>query len=149
MVNDYSKWYGLNYAICYFYNAFGPREKGDGKYASLIARFQKLYTEGRPLTVDLPGTQKRNFTYVKDLAKGMLLVAKKGKGDSYALNNPKSYSVKEIAEAFGGDIVYRENYSGRKDSGKTPDRAYAELDWSTEIDVIDYINEFKSKLKRS
>ena len=30
LLNDYGRWYGLPYAICYFYNAFGPREVGDG-----------------------------------------------------------------------------------------------------------------------
>lgn len=27
LINDYGRWYNLPYAICYFYNAFGPREK--------------------------------------------------------------------------------------------------------------------------
>ena len=30
LINDYGRWFGLPYAICYFYNAFGPREQGRG-----------------------------------------------------------------------------------------------------------------------
>ena len=41
LINDYGRWFDLDYAICYFYNAFGPREVGTGRYATLIARFQK------------------------------------------------------------------------------------------------------------
>jgi UDP-glucose 4-epimerase len=28
LINDYGRWYQLPYAICYFYNGFGPRERG-------------------------------------------------------------------------------------------------------------------------
>ena len=42
LITDYGRWYGLPYAICYFYNGFGPRERGDGKYATLIANFEQM-----------------------------------------------------------------------------------------------------------
>lgn len=142
LVNNYGKWYDLPYAICYFYNAFGPREKGNGKYGTVIAKFQELYLQNKPFTVNKPGTQKRNYTYVEDLAKGMILVGEKGKGDSYALNNQKAYSVIEIAEAFGGPIEYKDGYPGRVESGEAPNKAREELGWETTVDIIDYIKEF-------
>jgi UDP-glucose 4-epimerase len=142
LVNSYGRWYDLPYAICYFYNAFGPRENGVGKYATLIAKFEQLYLAGEPFTVDKPGTQKRNFTYVGDLAKGIILVAEKGNGDGYSLNNPHAHSVLEIAEAFGGSIAYRDSYSGRADSGALPEKTRLELGWETTVDVLDYIRGF-------
>ena len=145
LIIDYGKWYDLRYAICYFYNAFGPREKGEGKYATLIARFQKLYLEGKPFTIDLPGNQKRNFTYVKDLAKGIKLVGEKGIGDGYSLNSEQAYSILEIAKAFGGEIVFRDNYSGRTDSGEISRKARDELGWDTTVNVLEYIEKFKQK----
>jgi UDP-glucose 4-epimerase len=149
LINNYGRWYNLPYAICYFYNAFGPREKGVGRYATLIAKFEHLYLGGSPLTVDLPGTQKRNFTYVKDLARGIILVAEKGQGDGYSLNNLKAFSILEIAEAFGGPIKYRDSYSGRTGSGDLPEKAKEELGWKTTIDVIDYIHDFVKNHPRS
>lgn len=148
LINDYGRWYNLPYAICYFYNAFGPREKGIGPYATLIARFEQLYLENKKLTVVKPGTQKRNFTYVKDLAKGMILVGEKGSGDGYALNNTKSYSIIEIAESFGVPYELIDGYSGRLESGETPDKARSELGWETTLDILDYIKEFKEKHPR-
>ena len=145
LICDYGRWYGLPFAICYFYNAYGPREKGTGKYATLIARFEQLYLEGKPFTVDRPGTQKRNFTYVGDLARGIVLVGEKGQGDGYSLNNEKRYSVLEIAQAFGGPITYRDNYSGRADSGELPEKTRQELGWKTTVDVLDYIEQFKKQ----
>ena len=152
LINNYGQWcqknstsdFKFDYAICYFYNAFGPREKGDEKYGTLIAKFEQLYLENKPLTINKPGTQKRNFTYVSDLARGMILVAQKGHGDGYTLDNKKAYSIIEIAQAFGGPVEYKDGYPGRLDSGNTPiqDKARTELGWETTIDILDYIKDF-------
>src|SRR5262245_10460091 len=69
LINDYGRWYQQPYAICYFYNAFGPRENGVGRLATLIAKFEQAHLRGEPLTIVKPGTQKRAFTYVGDLAR--------------------------------------------------------------------------------
>ena len=148
LINNYGRWYDLPYAICYFYNAFGPREKGIGPYATLIAKFEQLYLENKKLTVVKPGTQKRNFTYVKDLAKGIILIGEKGNGDDYTLANKKSYSVMEIAQAFGLDIELIDGNPGRIDSGEAPDKARNELGWETTVNIMDYIKDFKEKNPR-
>lgn len=142
LINNYGRWYKLPYAICYFYNAFGPRENGVGKYATLIAKFEQAYLKKQPLTIVKPGTQKRNFTHVSDLAKGIIMVGEKGLGDGYALNNQNAYSIEEIASAFGGPVDYIEGYPGRAESGDSPQKARSELGWEATIDVIDYIKEF-------
>jgi UDP-glucose 4-epimerase len=80
LVSDYGRWYGLHYAICYFYNAYGPREVGSGPYATVIAKFEEQYRRGEPLTVVAPGTQRRAFTYVKDLARGIARAGARGAG---------------------------------------------------------------------
>lgn len=145
LINNYGKWYDLPYVICYFYNAFGPREKGIGKYGTLIAKFQEEYLNGEELTVVKPGTQKRNFTYVADLAQGIIMAGEKGQGDGYTLGNKKEYSIIEIAKAFGASTKYIEGYPGRSKSGEAPDKARQELNWNTTIDVIDYIKDFVKK----
>ena len=145
LINDYGSWYKLPYAICYFYNAFGPRENGNGTYATLIAKFEQSYLRGEPLTIVKPGTQKRNFTYVKDLARGIILVGEKGNGDGYALNNTKGYSIQEIAAAFGGPITYIDGYPGRNESGDSPEKARQELGWDTTLDILDYIKDFRKQ----
>jgi UDP-glucose 4-epimerase len=141
LINDYGRWYKLPYAICYFYNAYGPRERGDGKYATVIAKFEQQYLRGEPFTVVRPGTQKRSFTYVKDLARGIILTAKRGKGDRYALGQTKSYTITQIAKAFGGPIKYVDGYPGRE-AARNPTKARRELGWKPTVDVMDYIAEF-------
>jgi UDP-glucose 4-epimerase len=145
LINDYGRWFNLPYAICYFYNAFGPRERGDGKYATLIAKFESLRSAGRPLEVVSPGTQRRAFTYVKDLARGIILVGEKGQGDGYALRADATYSVLDIAHAFGGEIEMVQGYPGRQDVADDPTRARDELGWKLTLDVMDYIREFTAR----
>jgi UDP-glucose 4-epimerase len=142
LVNDFGRWYGLPYAICYFYNAYGPRERGEGKYATLIAKFQQQYLRGEPLTIVAPGTQKRAFTYVKDLARGIILTAESGSGDGYALGATESYSVMQIAEAFGGPIRMTEGYPGREESTNDPTKAREELGWEPTVGILGYIRDF-------
>lgn len=149
LINDYGRWYGLPYAICYFYNAFGPRENGVGKYATLVAKFEQQFLAGKPLSIVRPGTQKRNFTYVGDLARGIILIGEKGSGDGYALCNNKAFSIEEIAEAFSGSVEYINGDPGRAESGAAPDKARNELGWSTTLDVIDYIKDFVAQNKTS
>lgn len=141
LINDYGRWYKLPYAICYFYNGFGPRERGNGKYATVIAKFQQQYLRGEPLTVVRPGTQKRAFTHVTDLARGIILVGKKGKGDGHALGQTKTYSIMQIAKAFGGPVKLVAGYPGRAEAKNDPRKARA-LGWKPTIDVMDYIKDF-------
>ncbi|HTR79315.1 MAG TPA: NAD-dependent epimerase/dehydratase family protein [Gemmatimonadaceae bacterium] len=149
LINGFGRWYGLPYAICYFYNAFGPREVGSGKYATVMAKFETLYAAGQPLPVTKPGTQKRAFTYVKDLAAGIALVGEKGHGDGYALGATTSYSILEIARAFGGPIVMVDGDPGRAESSNDADKARHELGWNTTVDVIDYIAAFRQRVASS
>lgn len=142
LINNYGSWYGLPYAICYFYNAFGPRENSDPKYGTLIAKYERAWKNGEKLTVIKPGTQKRNFTHVSDLARGIIQVAENGHGDGYALNNNESYSVLEIAQTFGGEIDLVDGYPGRAESGEAPNKARDELGWEATVSVIDYIKNF-------
>lgn len=150
LVNDYcGRWYDVPYAICYFYNAYGPRENGEGKYATLIAKFEQQYVSGKPFTVVKPGTQKRCFTYVGDLARGIILVAEKGAGDGYSLNNPVAVTVEDIAKAFGGPIEYIDGYAGRMDTDANEISNKArELGWEPTVDILDYIKNFVASSSR-
>lgn len=147
LINNYRKWFGdaaFKYAICYFYNAFGPRERGDGDSATLIAKFEQQWLRGEPLTVVEPGTQRRHFTYVGDLARGIILAGERGDGDSYALAADASYSVLEIAKAFGGAIQMVEGQPGRTGAMEPEARARNELGWHPTVDVMAYIDRFKA-----
>ena len=97
----YNLWFGLNYAVTYFYNVYGEREIKDGKYATVIAKFLELKKNNAAfLPVTKPGTQKRNFTHINDIISGLIIIAKKGVGDGYGIGSSQSYSILDLAKMF-------------------------------------------------
>jgi UDP-glucose 4-epimerase len=145
LVRNYGTWFKLPYAITYFYNVYGPRERSDVGTGTLVAIFADRYRTGQPLSVRKPGTQRRNFTHVNDIVNGLLLVGEKGEGDEYGLGHHDSYSVLEVAEMFGGEIAYLEERPGnRQNSSADTKRARLELGWEPKHNLPDYISELKS-----
>lgn len=140
LVQRYGDWFGIPYAITYFYNVYGPRERSDSATGTLIAILAERTHQKLPLLVRKPGTQKRNFTHVADIVEGLVLVGKKGEGDEYGLGHPDSYSVLEVAMMFGGDIEFLEERPGnRMSSGVDVHRATLELGWRPKHNLADYI----------
>ena len=143
LVNNYGKWFGLDYAITYFYNVYGGREISDGKYATVIGIFTRKYKNGEPLTVVSPGTQLRSFTHIDDTVDGLLLVGEKGKGDGYCIGSEKSYSILEIAKMFGGKIEMLPPKAGDRNYSKINLTKMKELGWEAKRDLKEYIEGIK------
>ena len=140
LVHNYAEWFGVEYAITYFYNVYGPRERADDLSGTLVAIFANKQKNNVPFTVRKPGTQKRNFTHVDDIVDGLLLVGQKGQGDEYGLGHPDSYSVLEVAELFGGDVEYLEERPGNRMSSQVDiRRSTLELGWKPKRNLPDYI----------
>lgn len=145
LVRNYGNWFSLPYAVTYFYNAYGPRELSKGPYASVMGRFKEQYRKGEPLTVVAPGTQKRNFTFAGDIARGLLMVGEGGQGDDYGIGSPESYSVLEIARMFTDNIeMLPERKGNRMDSICDTTRIESEFGWKPERNVRDYIESLKA-----
>ncbi|AMD84603.1 UDP-glucose 4-epimerase [Capnocytophaga haemolytica] len=139
LIKDYGTWYGLDYAIVYFYNVYGKREIKSGKYATLIALFAERKRQGLPLTVVAPGTQQRNFTHVDDIVEGLLLVGEKGKGDEYGIGSPETYTVMEIAEMFGGEIQLLPERKGNRMWSEVITEKTEALGWKAKRHIKDWI----------
>jgi len=138
LVENYGRWYGVPYAITYFYNVYGPRERA-GRLGTVVAIFKEQYEAGVPLTVRAPGTQKRNFTHVDDIVRGIMLVGEHGEGNDFGLGAPRSYTIREVAELFGTEIEWLPNRPGnRADAYLDTTRAEA-LGWRATADLADYI----------
>ncbi|MDO8482018.1 MAG: NAD-dependent epimerase/dehydratase family protein [bacterium] len=149
LVRNFGNWFSLPHAITYFYNAYGPRELSSGPYASVIGRFKEQYWKGEPITVVAPGTQKRNFTAAKDIARGLLDVGERGHGDEYGLGSQESYSVLEIAKMFTDNIVMLPERPGnRMDSIVDTTRVFQEFGWRPEQTVQQYIESLKVQKKK-
>ena len=139
LVKNFGDWYGLNYAITYFYNVYGKREISVGKYATLIGLFSELVRQGKPLTVVSPGTQVRNFTHVNDIVRGLILVGEEGEGDGYGIGSDETFSVLDIANHFGGDIEMLPPRPGNRMHGELHVDKIKKLNWRAEHSIVDYI----------
>lgn len=141
LVQRYGDWFNLSYAITYFYNVYGPRERSDTGSGTLIGIFAEKYKQGKPLTIRKPGTQKRNFTHVLDIVEGLILVGERGQGDEYGLGHNDAYSIIDVAEMFGGEIEWLEERKGnRMSSGIDAHRATLELGWKPKHNLPTYIS---------
>lgn len=145
LVQNYADWYGIEYAITYFYNVYGKREIATGKYATVIAKFLDMHKKGQTLTVTSPGTQQRNFTHVDDIVSGLILVGEKGYGDDYAIGNPRAYSVLEIAQMIGGEIEMLPEKKGNRMGAMIASGKTRSLGWEPKKNIEDYINEMRGK----
>lgn len=144
LVENFADWFGVPYAIVYFYNAYGPREIKIGKYATLIALFAEKMRLGKPLTVVSPGVQKRNFTHVYDIINALIIVGEHGYGDEFGIGSPESFSVLEIAKLFGGKIeMLPERRGNRLTADVLTDKTKA-LGWNAKHLVSEYIDELRN-----
>ena len=147
----YSNVYDLPIAICRFYNVYGDGQLSEGAYCTVLGIFERLYKEGKPLTITSDGEQRRDFTDVMDIVDGLwrcgrsLLIPNeyhaKVSGETFELGNGMNYSINELADAFGD---YPREYIPERpgevrESLNTDTKAYTMLGWKPKGDIIEYI----------
>lgn len=143
LVKNYALWFGLDYAITYFYNVYGGREIKQGKYATIIGILTDKKKKKEKFPIVFPGTQKRAFTFIEDIVRGIILVGEKGKGDGYCIGPEKTYSLLEIAEMFGGEVEMLPERRGDRKFSKINLSKMKELGWVAQKDIKDYIDSIK------
>ncbi|MBU1642677.1 NAD-dependent epimerase/dehydratase family protein [bacterium] len=144
LVMNYGNWFNVPYAITYFYNVYGPREIQTGRYATLIALFKEKMKNSAPLTIVSPGTQKRNFTHIDDIIDGLVLVGENGYGDEFGIGSGEAYTIKEIAEMFGGEIEMLPERKGNRMTADVISAKTQALGWQPKRKIKDYIEEIKA-----
>ncbi|MFO1052103.1 MAG: NAD-dependent epimerase/dehydratase family protein [Planctomycetota bacterium] len=70
---SFARVYGLPVVVTRFFNVFGPRQVPDSPYSGVVAAFCFAMMRGQRPRVDGDGTQSRDFTFVSDVARGVLL----------------------------------------------------------------------------
>ena len=152
IIKMYAKLFDVPTIITRFYNVYGEHQATEGAYCNVLGIFQRLYNEGRPLTITGDGEQRRDFTYVGDIVDGIVksmeamhgVVDMKYTAESFELGRGKNYSINEIAAAFGEDypIKYIEEWPGEvRETLNTDTKAREILDWNPTVDIVDFIRE--------
>ena len=68
----FGRLYGIETVALRFFNVFGPRQSPQSQYSGVISLFTAALLAGRAPTVHGDGEQTRDFTYVEDVARGVL-----------------------------------------------------------------------------
>ena len=140
----YSSLYGLETVVLRYFNVFGERCPTRGQYAPVIGIFDRQKESGEPLTIVGDGSQKRDFIYVKDIARANYLASimplKGNIGEVFNVGSAKNYSVQEIADSISDDQIYIAERSGEMDTTLADITKIGEtIGWKPEVDVLEWI----------
>ena len=86
MVHSFSKVLGLDISIIRPFNNYGPRQNAEGPLAGIIpVTAKRIKNGGRPV-INGDGEQTRDFIYVKDTVRGLLLAYEKEESRGMIIN---------------------------------------------------------------
>lgn len=109
--------YGYPTVIVRPFNAFGPRSHHEGDSGEVIPKFMLRAMAGQPMIIFGDGTQTRDFTYVEDTARGILLAGITDEAVGQTINIGSNYemtvrelaeTIKQVVELDDAKIIYDE-----------------------------------------
>ncbi|MBU6998956.1 MAG: NAD-dependent epimerase/dehydratase family protein [Theionarchaea archaeon] len=96
-------WYKTETVGLRFFSVYGPREEAKGQFANLVSQFLWAMREGNPPIIYGDGTQKRDFTHVHDIVKGILRAFDSHvEHDVFNLGTGVSCSLNEVVDLING-----------------------------------------------
>ena len=99
-----------------FFNVYGPRSRTSGTYGAVFGVFLAQKLAGKPFTVVGDGTQTRDFTFVSDVVNAIIAAAESDvSGEIINIGSDNTYSVNQLVELLGGDVVHIPKRPGEPD----------------------------------
>jgi UDP-glucose 4-epimerase len=97
--------YGLPTVCLRYFNVYGERQSTQGAYATVIGVFLRQRKAGQPLTIVGNGSQRRDFTYVKDVARANIAAMRSKKAVGHVINigSGQNHSVNQVADMINND----------------------------------------------
>lgn len=147
-------WKNIDGVSLRFFNVYGPRQRCNSAYATAVERFLHQEKNKEPLTIVLPGTQRRDMVFVEDVARAVLLAAESNimfRGAAINIGSGKNYSIQEVADVIGGKMYPRAMLPPRAGDVREVladiSRARKLLNWSPEVSFEDGIALIKKSQK--
>jgi dTDP-glucose 4,6-dehydratase len=138
----YHRQQGVDTCIVRIFNTYGTRMRPhDGR---AIPTFVRQALANEPITIFGDGSQTRSFTYVDDLIRGLVLLARSGEHLPVNIGNPREMTLLELAQAVleatssTSEIVF-EALPVDDPQVRQPDitRAQQLLGWEPEVSLED------------
>jgi UDP-glucose 4-epimerase len=94
--------YGLDCVRLRFFNVFGPRQRADSPYSGAVPRFARALLAGERPQIHGDGEQSRDFTFVDDVVRALVLAAHApaAAGQAYNIGAGRSTSVAGLLAAL-------------------------------------------------
>lgn len=153
----YNKTYGLRSIIIRPFNTYGPRAHFEGVYGEVIPRFIFRVLNNKPPIIFGDGTQTRDFTYISDTVKGIILASECDKmiGQTVNIASGKEVSIKKLSEIIIQKLnrynlkpVYEKNRPGDvKRHLADISKAEKNFGYKPEVDIRDGIEKYIDWLK--
>ncbi len=99
-IRIYQELYGIKGVILRFFSVYGPRQLGTIDKAGVVAKFIHKARNNKPLTIYGGGEQKRNFTYVGDVIRCLIIAGNNERAEGEIINiaNPDEITINKLAQ---------------------------------------------------
>ena len=145
----FSQVYGLDTVSLRYFNVYGERMSLEGAYKLAIPIFANQMLEGKPLTINNDGEQRRDFTYIEDVVNANILAATNPedlKGEVFNVGNGDNYSVNELADMLGGEKSYGNKVIEPFQTLADNSKAALILNWEPKGSLPTWIKKYKKEL---
>lgn len=115
MIHSFSKVLELDISIIRPFNNYGPRQNADGSLAAIIPLTAKNIKEGRKPIIEGDGEQSRDFIYVEDTIRGLLLAYEKkaARGKIINLGSGNDISINRLMQGICSHMNYKGEWEHR------------------------------------
>ena len=128
LVMHWCQTYNLPALSLRFFNVYGTRSRTSGTYGAVFGVFLAQKLAGKPFTVVGDGSQTRDFTFVSDVVSAIHAAGEsKVSGKAINIGSDNTYSVNQLVQLLGGDVIYIPKRPGE------PDCTWADINLAKEL----------------
>ena len=149
----YSELYDIETVCLRYFNVYGERQPTEGAYCLVMGVFAQQLLNGKPMTINGDGEQRRDFTYVGDVVKANIkagfnvkISIFKCEGDVFNIGNGDNRSVNQIADLLGGERIHGDTVIEPKETLSNNEKAIKVLDWKPTSTLEDWIPKWKEQI---
>ena len=145
----FSEVYNLDTVSLRYFNVYGERMNLEGAYCLVLGIFAQKMLEGKPLTINNDGEQRRDFTYVGDVVEANILAATHSEpllGDVFNIGNGNNFSVNEVADMLGGEKIYGNKVIEPFETLADNSKAALMFNWEPKGNLPTWIKKYKKEL---
>ena len=145
----FPKVYDIETVSLRYFNVYGERQSLEGAYCLVMGIFAQQRLNGKPMTINGDGEQRRDFTYVGDVVDANIRAAtsdKVGNGEVINIGSCDNKSVNELADLIGGERIHREPVIEPFATLADNTKAKELLGWEPKQNFEEWVSKYKQDL---